>query len=437
MSPLESLGKQVASALRPGPGAERRTRQRTALLAVDWQRRQSLHKARWFVVAAAAAATALALLVVSMRSGSAGGSAAQSALVVSGDAALRGGQWLRASEAAPIRLRFTDGTELELQAESTGRLASRSESEARLTLEKGSLRARVTSAALSGRSWTFEAGVYEVVVVGTALDVSWSADSGRLTVGVEHGRVRVRGGQLEREGLLLSDGDRLELEPGRVELRRAPTVAAAESSAPATKPPPFREPHEAARSPSPVEVPAASGKLGAPAASAAVAAESGTKVGDWKSLARAGRYEEALAAAHGEGFDALLAQLNAADLALLADAARLSGDNARARSALLTLRRRFAGSDAASLSAFRLGRLAFGAGDYPDAARWFRTYLGESRSGSLADEATGRLVEAQARAGDRGGAEASAREYLRRFPGGPYEALARGLLKGDRLAPRK
>ena len=178
-------------------------------------------------------------------------------------------------------------------------------------------------------------------------------------------------------------------------------------------------------------------KLAAPPASAAAVAESDTKIGDWKSLARAGRYEEALGAAHREGFDALLAQLNAADLALLADAARLSGDNARARSALLTLRRRFAGSDAASLAGFRLGRLAFAAGDYPDAARWFRAYLGESRSGALADEATGRLIEAQARAGDRPRAEASARDYLRRFPGGPYEALARGLLKGDRLAPRK
>jgi TolA-binding protein len=412
-------------------------RQRAAILSVDWRRKRSLHKARWFVVAAAAAATVLAVLVVFMQRGRAGGgSPAQSALVVAGDAALHEGQWLHASDAAPIRLRFADGTELELQAESTGRLASRSSSEARLTLEKGRLHARVTSAALSGRSWTFEAGVYEVVVVGTALDVSWSPDSGRLRIGVEHGRVRVRGGQLERDGLLLGAGDRLDAEPGRVELRRARIAADASASAPAAKPPATPQP-PAVRPPSAAEAPAMGAKLGAPPASAAAVAESDTKIGDWKSLARAGRYEEALGAAHREGFDALLAQLAAADLALLADAARLSGDNARARSALLTLRRRFAGSDAASLAAFRLGRLAFGAGDYPDAARWFRTYLAESRSGALADEATGRLVEAQARAGDRAGAEASARDYLRRFPGGPYEALARGLLKGDRLAPRK
>jgi TolA-binding protein len=432
MTPLESFGKQVASALRPGPGAERRLRQRSALLALDWQRRRGLQKARWFV-AATAAATVLVLILISLKSIGTRAEPAREALVMAGDPALRGGQWLRASDDQPTRLRFADGTELVLQRESTGRLAKGSESQARLMLEKGSLRARVTSTAITGRTWTFEAGLYEVIVVGTELDVSWNSDSGRLFVRVEHGRVRVRGGQLDADGLLLGDGDELEVEPGRVELRRARGSAAGGTAAPAPAPSvaasadtPARD--TATRSSSPAQLPAASAKQGD---------QNAEKADDWKSLARSGSYEEALQAADGQGFDALLVRLNAADLALLADAARLSGDSTRARSALLTLRRRFGSTDAASLAAFRLGRLAHGAGDYPEAARWFRAYLGETRSGSLADEAMGRLVEAQARAGDRAAAEASAREYLRRFPGGPYESLARGLLKGDRLAPRK
>ena len=56
--------------------------------------------------------------------------------------------------------------------------------------------------------------------------------------------------------------------------------------------------------------------------------------------------------------------------------------------------------------------------------------------GTLASEAAGRLIEARERAGDRAGAEAAAREYLRRFPTGSYQELARRLLQGDKLAPR-
>jgi hypothetical protein len=46
------------------------------------------------------------------------------------------------------------------------------------------------------------------------------------------------------------------------------------------------------------------------------------------------------------------------------------------------------------------------------------------------------LIEARARAGNRAGAEAAARDYLRRFPGGPYESVAQALLRGDKLVPR-
>ena len=41
------------------------------------------------------------------------------------------------------------------------------------------------------------------------------------------------------------------------------------------------------------------------------------------------------------------------------------------------------------------------------------------------------------KAGDRSGAETTARDYLRRFPAGPYATLARGILRGESLAPRE
>jgi TolA-binding protein len=216
----------------------------------------------------------------------------------------------------------------------------------------------------------------------------------------------------------------LEAEPGRIEVRRVeappvddrPKASAADTGTPSE----------------PTEKPAAATTTSAPKA-----AVSNEPAGEsWKALARAGNYEEALAAADREGFDGLVARLPAADLALLADAARLAGDAGRARNALLTLRRRFPGIDAAHLAAFRLGRLALAEQGYGDAAGWFRAYLAEVPSGALADEATGRLIEAQERAGDRNGARATAEKYLERFPGGPYESLARGMLRGDKLVPR-
>ena len=157
---------------------------------------------------------------------------------------------------------------------------------------------------------------------------------------------------------------------------------------------------------------------------------------NWQELARAGEYRQSLTAAESEGFETLIERLNAADLALLADAARLGGNGSRARQALLTLRRRFPTVAAAQVGAFRLGQLALAERNYGEAAGWFETYLKAAPSGTLAAEAAGRLIEARERAGNRSGAEAAAREYLRRHPGGPYESVARALLRGDKLLPR-
>jgi TolA-binding protein len=72
---------------------------------------------------------------------------------------------------------------------------------------------------------------------------------------------------------------------------------------------------------------------------------------------------------------------------------------------------------------------------YGPASQWFETYLKSAPSGTFAGDASGRLIEARAKLGDRRAAEAAARAYLQRFPQGPYAAVARGVLRGDMLAP--
>lgn len=425
MTAFDRLGRDVAAALKPGPG-QRRARQLTALSAVDWDARRRLRRAV-FAGAAVAALVAVALLWIG------GGAklpwADDTPLQIAGDAALNEGGWLRVPDARPLKLVFADGTELRLERKSTGRLSLASVTEARLTLEAGELGAWVKPASSTGRSWSFNAGPYEVLVIGTELHIDWNAEANRLSVYLARGKAQVRGGPLEPPGVTLGSGDRLQIDSGRIEIRRAAEPSGALGHASVEPSPPHADtaPFPSDESPEAPSGGPAKADSPSPAPSAASA---------WKTLAQAGDYRQALLAAENEGFEALAERVSAADLALLADAARLAGDGARARQALLTLRRRFPTASAAHTGAFRLGRLSLSDRNYPEAAKWFEAYLQAAPKGALASEAAGRLLEARSRAGDRLGAETAARDYLQRFPGGPYESVARALLQGDKLAPQ-
>jgi hypothetical protein len=64
-----------------------------------------------------------------------------------------------------------------------------------------------------------------------------------------------------------------------------------------------------------------------------------------------------------------------------------------------------------------------------EAKRWFGESLAEAPSGTLAREASGRLIEACQRAGDAAGAKDAAREYLRVYPTGPHARLAESVAR--------
>jgi TolA-binding protein len=109
----------------------------------------------------------------------------------------------------------------------------------------------------------------------------------------------------------------------------------------------------------------------------------------------------------------------------LARAARLAGRLDISKAALLSCRRRFAGTQDAAMAAYLLGRSAAAA----EAARWFATYLTEQPNGPLAREANGRLMEAQFGSGQREAARAQARAYLLRYPAGPHADFAHMVLR--------
>jgi hypothetical protein len=149
----------------------------------------------------------------------------------------------------------------------------------------------------------------------------------------------------------------------------------------------------------------------------------------WRALASDGRYAEALATAESLGFETECVRASAADLLTLGGVARLAHSPLRANHAYLALRRRFKNDPRAPLAAFNLARVAFDqVGDYAGAARWFQTYLREQPSGPLAEEASGRLMEALQRGDDAEGARRIAERYIVQYPDGSHADFAKRLL---------
>ena len=121
-----------------------------------------------------------------------------------GEAALDEGRWVHVT-GRPLKLTFAIRTVV-LERSSAARFSPPSRSEAQLTLETGELRAHIEPASATGQSWSFNAGPYRVLVIGTELHVGWNAETNLLSVHVVHGRARVRGGTLEPNGQLLGIG---------------------------------------------------------------------------------------------------------------------------------------------------------------------------------------------------------------------------------------
>jgi transmembrane sensor len=273
------------------------------------------------------------------------------------------------TEDAPQTMTFSDGSTLELGPRSRLRVVARRSDGADVVLETGSLTARLAD----GGAWSIDAGPHQVVAVGAEFELRWSADAATLELSAARGSVALRGAEIDGERVV-AIGERVRLGP---EVAAAPIeVVVAPPPRDAVEPPPSATTIEAPR-----VAPRRPARPSAPEA-------------DWRALARAGRYDAALDAAKGQGFAALCTSLDADGLLQLADVGRYGGDVARAREALLALRKRFAGSDAAATAAFDLGRLATGkAARCTTAVSWFETYVRERPRGAMVDAARERIAE--------------------------------------------
>jgi hypothetical protein len=124
-------------------------------------------------------------------------------------------------------------------------------------------------------------------------------------------------------------------------------------------------------------------------------------------------------------------KMDAAALWSAADAARASGDAAKAKTTLLVFRRRFRMDARAGTAAFLLGTLAYDVEHArAEGLGWFSIYLAENPDGALSREALGRALEASVALDKPDDAQRFARRYLDTHRGGPHTELATRVLGG-------
>jgi hypothetical protein len=391
----EEVGEKVASALGEGPNRATLAAQRVRIMEMaqaSFRPRPgpNLRALALALVPVAVVAAAIALFVTRDRAFDAhfhGVGVEVDARIVANDGLFE-------------PLDFSDGSRITLEPRAAATLSELTPKHAGLRVDGGRVLANIRKH--PGVTWTVSAGPYAVHVVGTRFSVAWSAGERALEVLVHEGRVRVTGGDLPEAGVVLDAGGRLErraVEP-RAEIAARPSV----SDGPKNLEPVAEKNVEAA-----------------PLASANA---------DISALATKGKYKEALALAEKRGFERLTNELPENDLLLLANAARFSGDAARARLALLKLRQRFGGRPGANLAALYLAKIAEDMTHEPqEAVRWLRTFLQSSPSGDLAAGARASLMSLLLRSGDEARARAIAEEYLRYHATGPHADEARALVR--------
>lgn len=404
------VGRRMAEALGDGPSAQQRLSQRERLIRAAGTPIRS-HRRAWLPWLVAMATTAVVLATVVGLGWVGREATTDPALAEVGEQSADDGQWLHAPPTGDVQFDLPEGTWVRATEGARARVSTPEPDRGRISLESGRIEAEVKPEAK--RTWTVEAGPYEVRVVGTVFSVQWIPASGEMEVEVVRGKVIVTGESLGAEAIAVEAGHLLHANHGQRTVTLRPRQPVAE---------PSDEPAQGTTSDEPeIEEPARPRQQG----------RRPSRVPSWKDEAEAANYRRALELAKERGVQRLFTDLSSSDLLLLADTARLARDRALARDAYREVRSRFAGTAQAARAAFQLGRLsADHGGKHEEAVRWFRTYLDESPDGTFAREARGRLVQSLRASGDDADARKAARVYLEHYPRGPHAELARSLAGG-------
>jgi FecR protein len=307
-------------------------------------------------------------------------------------------------------IRFSDGTEIVLERAARAQVRDVAAHGAGIVLFEG--RAHTSFIPRPKASWRVLAGPYVVRVTGTVFDLEWSRDRGQLDVWMRKGSVVVTGPMVE-SGVAVSRDQHLSLRPDdrRIVLEKGGALPAPAVEAP----------------PAAAVAPAAERREPAAERTIDRVSPRGTDLSWGRRLAQ-GDFDAIIAAAERRGVRDVLARGTRADLAALADAARYTRRADLARRALSAERARFADSTTAREAGYFLGVLAEDEGTWREALDWYARYRREAPAGTYAAPALGRTMLLEARRQGNAAAAPDAREYLRRFPGGPYAPTAQQIL---------
>ena len=314
---------------------------------------------------------------------------------------------VRGAEGGETRIRFSDGTSVDLESGALARVASVEQAGANLALVIGEIVVNVVHHPTS--KWTFQAGPFSVLVEGTSFALRWSAVDQELRLRMFTGVVTVRGA-IGTDAITVRGGQTLTIDRSHnISLAQA---AVGESATLTARPAPSLEPPPASRPET----------AGPPPPDAR---RTGGGGGSWRDWIAAGRSADVVRDAVARGLETTFARGRRDEIAALADAARYSRQVDVARGALGALRRRFATSASGRDAAFFLGMLE--EGEHPGSTRaleWYRRYRAEAPSGLYIGEALGREMSLVRRLQGADAARPLARDYLTRFPHGTSAAEA-------------
>jgi hypothetical protein len=326
------------------------------------------------------------------------------------------------------RIEFSDGSKVTVATQTRASVTAIDALGARIRLEHGRLSAQFVQ--LPQASWSIAAGPYQVLVTGTAFDVSWAPDARALELWLHHGSVLVKGPNAG-QGLAVVAGQHLlaSATTGQIVLDAMapavpptlPTLPTADL-APAVSPPSERPATSARESSRTLHA--------APAARVPASEPSLT----WPQALAQGDFQRILDEAARRGLDDVLSGASSADLAAFADAARYGRKNDLAQRALLAQRQRFPQTVAGRDAAFLLGTLdesRVGRDAQTSALRWYGRYLAENPTGGYGGQALGRRLVLLESLHDRAAAREAAALYLAKFPSGPYAAEAKRIVESE------
>ena len=333
-------------------------------------------------------------------------------------AELNSTNYVVATPSSSARMKFSDGSSVELAHDAQLRVQQVTPHGAVLVLERGAAVTHVVHRTQS--NWKVLAGPFEIAVVGTRFQTDWDPATETLRVNLYEGTLRI-GGQNGIELTVIKQGQRFTADGRRASWGILPIPAA--TSQPGAE----EQPEVAKAQSSDLSVNTNGGTEAEPTPAHATSNAPGRNAPrDWSASVAKGDFGRVVTEAEARGISACLNQCSIADLRQLADAARYTRRFQLSEQALMALRRR-APHDAAN-AAYLLGALNETQGRSMAALRWYFQSATEAPQGRYISEAQAGRLRMLVATKQTQAAREVATEYLREFPHGVGEATARKVL---------